>query len=973
MDNIQKILQLFQEKGTKQFISPAKPLPLNKFGSIYALEKGVVNLFVQLKNTEELEPRLFLAHLSSGLLFNYDPSRFLETYEILASSESEMELLELPIDVLQESLQNNEQLQKEFCFYIEQWVHLIPQNVAKFLSFELKYSIFPGQELEISGGQMFSAKKTPHTNLKEQISWIKLPEGKILLYGNENISMSSSEDIFPLTSHFCFKTEGRTKIRAIGTLAIIQNQLWQKGLTTFYQLFSQYLPLYLQKKQDVEKEILESRKSEEKKNLLNAFEQIESVLVPEVKLHVEIVEGLLEQVLQIISNRIKVKFVYPKVNSDKLKDYMEHVSIICEASHIRSRRVRLTGKWWKEDHGPLLAFYGEENKPVALIRDSKYRLIDKESNKPVTEEVAKNLAAYAYMFYTPFSSFIKSGRGVLQLIYKKFRAKISKLVIYGLAANIVAFFPPIATGILFDYAVPESSFSLTLYLFSGLVFSAIGFALFHFLRDFMLLKLQGLAANLVQPAIWDRLLKLSPSFFRKFTLGNLFWRTMAVEEIRVLLSGRASAEVLTGIFSLLYLVIMSIYAPSLTLLVLGIAFFGIVVTGICCWMKVRLLRESLEVQGTTRGMLVQMIGGVSKLRVAGAEKNAFAKWASLYANNMTLQRKIQTIQNIVIMLSAAIPILSFLGIYYAMLRWDSTQMIRLPDFLAFSVAFGRFSLGIFPISNTLMDLANIVPLWERAQVILEEPLEQTEEKLDPGKLTGEVNINNVTFGYDPKRPPILKDVSISIQPHEFIGIVGQSGVGKSTIIRLLLGFENPLSGAIYYDGKDLTKLDVRAVRHQLGIVLQGSGLMAGTVYDNIACGGLHEEHEVEEALRLSGMNQVLDDLPMGLHTFVQMNGTNLSGGQRQRLLLARALLGSPSILIFDEATSALDNQTQKMISSNIEELNVTRIVIAQRLSTIQNADRIYVIGKSGVLQQGAYEELAKQEGVFSEMLSRQKL
>lgn len=977
MDKKGKIIQFFKEKGNVQTVQAAGILDLHTKRTIYAFEKGEINVYAQKCPEKKEEERHFLAHFTEALLFSLDMDSekcVLPDYcKVFGASETQLQVFTISEELLMQELSESEDLQKEFCFHLDEWIHRLPQNVSKSFSQEFKYSIFPGQSLEVPREEILSVKKPPHTMKKEQISWVSPEDGKLLLYGDENFAFSNPEEVFPLTSQFWFKAAETAKIHAFDTLTLVQNQFWTKGLKCFHQLFINYLPKYLQQQQEHERLVLESRKAEEKKNLNKAFKQLESVLSPSVQADVESVEGELEQACQILAKAQKIKFVFPQVNRDAIKDYVEHLGLICEVSHLRNRRVRLIGDWWKQDHGPLLAFYGEENKPVALIHRGKYRMGDLSTDQVVTEEIAKNLSPFAYMFYTPFASNLKTGKEILQLVWKKFKKKCVSMVIYGVIGSVIAFFPPIATNLLFNYAVPESSLSLVLYLMAGLIFSAIGFSFFYFLRDYMLLKIEGLVANFIQPAFWDRLLKLPPSFFRKFTIGNLFWRTMTIEEIRTLISGNASAQILTGVFSIFYLIIMWVYAPTLTGIVLAVVLFGLITTFICCYYKIRFLRKALVVQGDIRGILIEMIGGVSKLRVAGAEKNAIANWALLYAKNTSLNMKIQTMQNIVSITSAALPVLCFLGIYFAMLHLSSTQGIELPDFLAFSIALGSFSLAIFPMNETWIDLANIVPLWERSQDILEEPLEQTEDKVNPGKLTGEININNVSFGYDPERPPILKGISIKVRPREFIGIVGQSGVGKSTLIRLLLGFEKPQEGAIYYDGKDLDKLDVRAVRKQLGIVLQGSGIMAGSVYDNIACGGLYEEHEVEQAINISGFNEVLEDLPMGLHTFIQMNGTNLSGGQKQRLLLARALIGSPSILIFDEATSALDNQSQRKLSHNIEELNVTRIVIAHRLSTIQNANRIYVIGKGGILQEGSFEELACQSGVFSEMLAKQSL
>ncbi|MCB1081913.1 MAG: ATP-binding cassette domain-containing protein, partial [Chlamydiia bacterium] len=307
------------------------------------------------------------------------------------------------------------------------------------------------------------------------------------------------------------------------------------------------------------------------------------------------------------------------------------------------------------------------------------------------------------------------------------------------------------------------------------------------------------------------------------------------------------------------------------------------------------------------------------------------------------------------------------------MRLEETESLSIGDFLAFNSAFMTLSMAVFALSNIVMQAAPIIPLWRRTNVIVEEPQEILQKKTSPGKLTGDIRIDHISFNYEDDENLILDDVSIRVNPCEMIGIVGPSGSGKSTLIRMLLGFEKPLSGAVYFNGKDLSHLNINEVRKQMGVVLQGGGIVAGTLYQNIVAGGRYTEEEIDRAITLASFKRDLENFPMGLHTVLPQNGETLSGGQKQRLLIARALLPNPKILIFDEATSALDNRSQEEITQNIDALDITRVVIAHRLSTIRNADRIYVLEKGKITQMGSFEELAKEPGLFAEMLHRQRL
>jgi ABC-type bacteriocin/lantibiotic exporter with double-glycine peptidase domain len=292
--------------------------------------------------------------------------------------------------------------------------------------------------------------------------------------------------------------------------------------------------------------------------------------------------------------------------------------------------------------------------------------------------------------------------------------------------------------------------------------------------------------------------------------------------------------------------------------------------------------------------------------------------------------------------------------------------------LAFNAAFGSFTHGTTLLSNTVTEVLQVIPQWQRTQPILQSVPEIDLTKADPGRLTGRISIDHVTFRYQLDAPLILENISIQAQPGEFIALVGASGSGKSTILRLLLGFETAQTGGVFYDGQDLAGLDVDAVRRQFGVVLQNGQLTAASIFENITGSSLTTLDEAWVAAHMAGLAADIENMPMQMHTMVSEGGGNISGGQRQRLLIARALVHKPRILLFDEATSALDNTTQAIVSKSLEQLQVTRVVIAHRLSTIQNADRIYVLQGGRIIQQGKFDDLATDtNGLFARLMARQ--
>lgn len=386
----------------------------------------------------------------------------------------------------------------------------------------------------------------------------------------------------------------------------------------------------------------------------------------------------------------------------------------------------------------------------------------------------------------------------------------------------------------------------------------------------------------------------------------------------------------------------------------------------------------MELEGDIFGLMVQLINAIPKLRIAGVEERAFAHWGQKYVKQLQLLSTTQRLEDTVVLFNTLMPTLTTILLFWlASTLIDPTQAfgsgggLSTGSFLAFSVAFGTFIGGVTSLSNTLIEVLDVIPLWQRSQPILTAQPEIDLNKANPGRLSGNIQIDHVSFRYREDGPLNLDDVSISAQPGEFIALVGPSGSGKSTVMRLLLGFESPISGTLYYDGQDLMGLDITAVRRQLGVVLQNSRINAGSIFENIASGALITLDEAWTAAEMSGFAEDVRAMPMQLHTLVSEGGTNLSGGQRQRLVIARALALKPQILLFDEATSALDNKTQAIVSQSLDQLKVTRIVIAHRLSTIRYADRIYVMKAGRVVQQGRFEELVNQPGLFAQLARRQ--
>jgi ATP-binding cassette subfamily C protein len=450
-----------------------------------------------------------------------------------------------------------------------------------------------------------------------------------------------------------------------------------------------------------------------------------------------------------------------------------------------------------------------------------------------------------------------------------------------------------------------------------------------------------------------------------------------MSQIRRALTGTTLRTLLMGFFALLNFGLMLFYSVPLALVAGAVAIVAIGFTATTSALLLRQKRPLLEVRGEISGFLVKLIEAVPKLRSAGAEERAFATWGKKYTQQLHLEQSTQFLQDSVSVFNTVMPGITAVLLFGTAVAlsgrspMDETASLSTGTFLGFSAAFGIFIAGATSLSNTITSVLEVVTLWKRSQPILAAEPEVNSEQADPGKFVGRVQVDRVTFRYREDGPLILDQVSFTAEPGEFVAIVGPSGSGKSTLFRLLLRFDTPSDGSIYYDGQDLAGLDVAAVRRQLGVVLQNSRINAGSIFDNIAASALLAVSEAWAAAEMAGFADDIRAMPMGMHTFVSEGGSNLSGGQRQRLMIARALALKPQILLFDEATSALDNRTQAIVTESLDSLGVTRIVIAHRLSTIRHADRIYVVQAGQVVQQGTFEDLAQQPGLFAQLIARQ--
>jgi NHLM bacteriocin system ABC transporter ATP-binding protein len=680
-------------------------------------------------------------------------------------------------------------------------------------------------------------------------------------------------------------------------------------------------------------------------------------------------------VCQILADAYSFRLVVPTSFSTTPAQSTEQILLkLAEISQFRVRSVKLEAGWWRSDNGPLLAFTTQQQ-PLALLPVSarSYVAVNPAQGTQVrvTEEVAASLDNTAYTFYRPLP---QKTSGLLHLLHFGFRGSHCDLVatmLLGLGISLLNLITPLVIGLLFDRVIPAGQMPLLAQVLFGLVVIALSAAILNLVRGLALIRVSSRLEVVIEAALWDRLLKLSPSFFRRYTAGDLADRVNGFATIQRLISDNTVTSLLNGFFSCTSLVLLLTLNLVMGLVALGLVLVTLIVLLAFNLWLLRYRQEMMQSQGRLAGVVLQLINGVAKLRAADAEARGFAHWATYFGKQRQLTFIVRTLTNWQMVFSQTWAIISLLVIFVSAGLLQPGQLTS-GMLLAFLATFSQLLATITAFSESASQILELKPVYERINPILEATPEVNPITANvPGKLKGEIEVNQVSFRYREDLPLVLDEVSLHIKPGQFIAIVGPSGSGKSSLLRLLLGFEKPLNGSVYYDGQDLSRLAVNILRQQIGTVIQTGKVLPATIFENIVGSTAVTQEEAWQAARLAGLEADIRQMPMGMFTHLSEGGTTLSGGQRQRLMIARALVKQPRILFFDEATSALDNETQAQVSESLEKLQITRVVIAHRLSTIIPADCIYVMQAGRIVQSGSYRELMSQAGPFQELAAQQ--
>ena len=659
---------------------------------------------------------------------------------------------------------------------------------------------------------------------------------------------------------------------------------------------------------------------------------------------------------------------------DSVTDVDERIDWLCRPSGTMRRAVRLDGKWYQHAFGALLGKL-DTGQAIALLprglRGYYYIEPTTKHKRKVTSKVAKHIEADAVLFYKPLPAKPLTVRDLVTFIFRVFdRGDYLLVFAAALAVAIIGLAPAQANKIAFGTVVPSGQASLIAPIGAFLLGAAISTALITACRNLVMVRVSIKLEVVTQAATFARVLALPPGFFKRYASGDLASRVSNVSMLSQTIATMLLGSGLSALVAIVYVFQIAAYTPMLALPAFAIALTqsGLII-GVT-FITARYERVTQEESAKLSGVVTALLNGVQKIKLAGAEERAFAKWAHGYASyaRATYNRPV-----VVRALPAIVAIAGLLGsilIYFL----AGSAHVSIADYMAFNVAYGQVTAAITALAGTAGQIAQVNPMLAMVAPILETAPETAEDKPSVDGLSGAIEMAGVSFRYTESSPYVLENLSFKVHPGEYVAIVGKSGCGKSTIMRLLLGFEKPERGAVYFGSHDVSKVDLRSLRQHIGVVMQESKLFMGDIQSNITISTPTATlDDAWEAAEIAGVAEDIRKMPMGMQTLVTEGSGGVSGGQRQRLMIARAVCGKRRILMFDEATSALDNVTQKHVSDSLERLNCTRVVVAHRLSTVKHCDRILVVDHGSIAEEGTYEELIAKGGIFSELVAKQRL
>ena len=969
------IAELAARSGTSVPCAGNLPVRLDDPDSVWFIDQGAVNLFlVEFKDGVERAAPQHLLRCETGRLLpgvapdEEDANEKDTSLSLIAKGSPGTLLKRLPASLLSEV--HPAELAKQ----TDTWLTAVTDTLSRFAS------RLPRPTALAEPG--LTQTLAPCTlSVRRGVVWVSQPSRGVSLYMDmvDQAELADAggphEAVIPLTRTSWLTLLDEATLAGKSTETLAQQGALLPALASFhtvaFNLERLNRRLAVVDDANLERERTTSRRTAEaaaRRRLFNIYDR-------PIDRDADVADTALADALKIIGRHQGIDFRIPVRST--LSDSPVGLVDVLDASGVRARRVRLEpgGNWWRGDSNALLAFRANDGQPVALLPGmfGRYREFDPVSKRSirVTADRAGALKKEAWMFYRPLPARNVKLGDLLRIALHGSAGDLARLVIAGLPGGLIKLLPALALGFVANHIVAGGSAGVLYAVAATLAGFGLFGALLHLLQSTAMMRLEGRSASRVEAAFWDRLMRLPSGILRRHPAGDLAMSGMTFQSLRDGLQGAVADSLLSVVFLLPVFGVIFFYDATLGVITLAFSLGSLLVTAALGLRQISPYGRMIAAARGVAGRLFQIVGGIVKLRVESAEGSAYAIWARDYREQKRAELELGALEAHSRAFAAALPFLAGGVLLFAVVI-VSDRNVPVGDFLVVYTVFIAFQSAIARLGESFGTVAAMLPAFKQMRPLLAAVPETDVEGEPVNRLGGEILFDRISFRYEPDGPLILDDVTIHARPGEFIAIAGESGAGKSTLFRLALGIDRPTAGAVYYDGRDLRHLNLKQVRRKIGAVPQSVGLHPQDLWDNLV--GHHEEvgtKEVWAAVRIAGIEDEIKGMPMGMMTMVGTSGAVLSGGESQRVTIARSVIGSPRIMLFDEATNWLDNESQAEVMRNLTALTSTRVVIAHRLSTLEQADRIYVLQAGKVVQSGSFRGLMETDGVFRELVKRQ--
>lgn len=636
------------------------------------------------------------------------------------------------------------------------------------------------------------------------------------------------------------------------------------------------------------------------------------------------------------------------------------IKLLSKMGKCQLRKIDVSDKsCWLDDMGSLIGFSKHDHRPCALIfKSSGYTIqfAGQERPQKLTEDLVQDLDDIAFVCYPELDESPIGLKSLFKFMLRSMGGDIWQIIWLRLGIGLSALILPVATGVVFEHVIPQSDMTLLTQISVALLLNLFVVTLFSLSQFLGMLRMRLKIDQRLQSALWLRLLKLPYTFFKQWDVGDLSLRVSAVDQIQQILSNASLNIVLSGLMAMLNLVVIYYYNAQIGVFISLFALILTVIIMFLSYFRFSYLKKIWWLRGTIAARILQLITNISKIRLANIENPIFQRWIDDFAEKNKFDYKFGKVSNLFSVITLGFVALTTTGLYTLVFMFQQT--ISFGDFIVINSLVSLFFTAYSQVIGIMGQLLEVIPIYQRAKPILDSVPESMKVSLTH-QLQGEIELRQVSFQYEGMEQPLLKNISLKIKKGELIGIIGASGCGKTSLLRLIIGLERPLSGEIFFDGKPLASMDLVDLRQQIGLVMQNMSLFPGTIADNIRSNCSDATmNDIVQAAQYAQIAEEIEAMPMQYQTLITNRGESLSSGQRQRIQLAHIFLARPKLLLLDEATSALDNRTQARIQEQLGRMNITGILVSHRLSTLSLVNRVYQI-EDGELKEIAYSELNK--------------